>query len=1636
MMRKAVAVFLTVLCLCQSNFLIAQNCTPTNINGAIVNINCSTSCTNARFKIPHLRSTDLYTVNSIPYTPFEYVTPGGEEDNSLYSDDMYSNLVNLPFPFCFYDSVYSSIVVGSNGLVTFDAANASCANAYRIETVIPFDGGTYCEQDFIYYPKASIMGAYSDLDPSTDASPSDRKIEWRVEGTAPCRRFVVSYFHIGSYGNSPCSFLTPNNLQIVIYESTGLVEVFFGRKDCVTSTNAGLAILGLQNFERDKATAAPGKNATLWTAIEEGYRFTPNGATSRFVSCELLTLGGAFIANADTSTSEAGFLDVSFNNLCAAPGTSTKYLVRTIFSACVTGASPLVNVDTFTLVSPPADTCIGSSTNPTCAPGSLGTITISSPVGANFQYSIDSGVNYQASPVFNVPVGSYTVFARNTSTGCIVSASFNISSASTLTANATIVDAACGDSETGSITVNASAGNLPYQYAINGGTFGTSNIFDSLLPGSYNITVVDALNCEFNFTARVRAGAGLTATSLVTDALCSTVPNGVITVTVSGGTTPYQYQLDGGILQTSPTFDSLQAGNYIINAIDLNGCQVSLTVPVLAGPGITTTATVTNASCTGSATGTITVATPTGGQAPYSYSINSSVPQLSGVFTGLTGASGYSILVSDALGCEYRFTQIVGNNEGPTATTRVVDATCSGALNGAIIVTPSGGTAPYEYSIDGGVNFASYINDSIPNLLAIAYTVIVKDANNCIFSLRDTVGAGPGIMAIARSVNTLCAGSATGAIVVNSSNGLAPYRLSIDGGLNYNTYLNDSIPALLAGNYTLLVRDANDCTVEIPLTVANGVGVTAIANVQNAACIGSSTGQISVVPQTGTAPFQYSIDAVNFQPGNVFVNLPAQLYSITIRDFAGCITTVPVTVLNNAGATATATTRNAACAGSTTGSITFSSGLGTAPFRFSIDSGANFQLSNTFQNLLAGSYPLAVADSNNCIFRFTSTVSNNIGVTATARTFNSACVGATTGTVEITATNGTSPFRYSIDGGSLFTNINTFRNLAAGNYNLAVRDSNNCSFNFAATIINNPGVIVSTVIDKASCASVPNGKITINPTAGVVPFRYSLDGINFQNSNEFPNLFSGSFTVTTQDSAGCIATTAVVVGNAPRVVIDSVIVVRPTCFGNSNGRVTVYPRLGVPPYKYAINGGTFQNSNVFTGIAATAGDTIKIMDNSGCIKDTVIAITQPTALGLASNAIPATCTGNPDGLVILAASGGTAPYSYSNDPAAAIGVFNSLQPSSSFSLGVGTYVFTVRDTLGCYVSVRDTVLLNDTMRLSLGADTTFCEGIGILLQPQTNAGTTVFNWLPQDGLSDATIKNPLANPGDTTTYYLTAKWGICERRDSITLNILIKPIAEAGNDTAVCFKTPAFLNGSIGKVSGAIGFSWLPANLLNKADTLTPTATPDTNGNYKFYLTVQDSYGCNFTHSDSVLVIVQPLVPAFAGNDTNAVTGNTLPHQLNATGGGAGGRYEWSWLPTDGVNISSPFIANPTVLLQNHIYNFAVKVTDFAGCIGYDTVKITVYDGPLYYLPKAFSPNNDNLNDIFRPIPVGIASTQYFRIFNRLGEQIFETREWMRGWDGNFKGKPQLPGTYVWIIKGTDRKGRVVEQRGTVVLVR
>jgi gliding motility-associated-like protein len=346
------------------------------------------------------------------------------------------------------------------------------------------------------------------------------------------------------------------------------------------------------------------------------------------------------------------------------------------------------------------------------------------------------------------------------------------------------------------------------------------------------------------------------------------------------------------------------------------------------------------------------------------------------------------------------------------------------------------------------------------------------------------------------------------------------------------------------------------------------------------------------------------------------------------------------------------------------------------------------------------------------------------------------------------------------------------------------------------------------------------------------------------------------------------------------------------------------------------------------------------------------------------------------------------------------------------------------------------VVVANFLQLNIGNDTTLCEGESKQLIPIITPAANTYTWSTLGGITlntinDVNIKDASFNPTDTAEYVLTAILGSCIKTDTVKINVIWKPIVDAGLNTAICLFDSTLLEAEITRFSSAVtDFAWSPTDSLRNPNSLQTFAYPTKTTFYKFTAnTTIANYGCAFTVSDSVLVTLQPLVKAFAGNDTIAV--KDAPLQLNASGGLV---YEWT-TSNGNVSLSNSFIKNPKATFINDAALY-LKVSDAVGCVGYDSIFVKVYNGPTYYVPNAFTPNGDGVNDIFRAIPVGMANTVYFRIFNRFGELLFETNQFLKGWDGTFKGKPQPNGVYVWVVAGTDRNFKKVEIKGTVNLIR
>lgn len=754
------------------------------------------------------------------------------------------------------------------------------------------------------------------------------------------------------------------------------------------------------------------------------------------------------------------------------------------------------------------------------------------------------------------------------------------------------------------------------------------------------------------------------------------------------------------------------------------------------------------------------------------------------------------------------------------------------------------------------------------------------------------------------------------------------------------------------------------------------------------------------------------------------------VYTVTATNTSGsqCTATTTLTV---GGLSGTFTTTNTTCPGVNDGTVIINPNP-AGSYTYTLNPGAIVQNNPLFTGLAPNTYTVTFTGVAGCVGTVNNiVVSTGPPLSGTATATATSCPTVNDGTVTATST-GVAGTTYTINPGAVSNTTGIFTGLAPNTYTVTFVTPGGCTGTVAVNPIVTAGPYLTSTFTKTDppCANINDGVITIS-AAGVAPHTIVLTGPGgpyTQTNPVFTNLSPGTYTYSFTDAAGCTGTGGPVILTTNTPLAATVSSTMPLCNGNANGSITVSASGGIAPYQYSINaGGTYQPSGTFTNLAVGT-HIIRIRDNVGCTKDTTIQLNEPPVLIAAAVSNTTAGCSNNDGAITATANGGTAGYTYTiagpvvNTTGATSGVFT--------RLATGNYTITATDAKGCTATATATVVLVDNMFLTRGQDETICVGSSATFTPQTNPETSVFTWTstnaPATTIADASVKNAIVTPTDTSTYILHAQWGTCERWDTLAVNVLHKPVPGAGQDTMICNLSYAILRGTANNLSGSVTYLWSPAaGVVSPDQPVTDVYPAGNDTTYNYTLTVRDNYGCNFSVTDDVNVHVQPPVPAFAGHDTTAILG--MPHQLTATGGS-----QYVWSPAAPLNNS--FSPAPTATITADT-KFTVIVTDVAGCIGYDTIFIKVYEGPAYYMPNAFSPNGDGLNDIFRAIPVGISKTEWFRIFNRYGELVFETNQWLKGWDGTYKGKRQPMGVYIWIIKGTDKNGKPVEMKGTVMML-
>ncbi len=362
----------------------------------------------------------------------------------------------------------------------------------------------------------------------------------------------------------------------------------------------------------------------------------------------------------------------------------------------------------------------------------------------------------------------------------------------------------CGQAN-GSVTLSATGGSGVFEYSIDNVIFSTVNSYSGLSAGNYTFYVRDNNGCSVTYPVVVADQSTLAATfASTTNASCFGNADGAIQINATGGTQPYSFSLNGGVVQLTGIFTGLIAGQYQINITDAEGCSVQLDTIIIEPIELAVSLISLDTTSCNSANGAFEV-TSDGGTGSLIYSIDAfSTQQSVGVFDSLFSNS-FFLEVQDANGCLDSLTIFVPADSSVQASILAeIDITCNGANDGAISVAASVGPLPYTYSLNNGAsqNFSVFSNLSPGN-----YTIFVSDANGCLDSLQAIVNEPPALVADAVQPPTICAGDTLN-LIANISGGVPPYSVSWNGSISGNPAVD--FPTT-SSTYYLLVTDANGC---------------------------------------------------------------------------------------------------------------------------------------------------------------------------------------------------------------------------------------------------------------------------------------------------------------------------------------------------------------------------------------------------------------------------------------------------------------------------------------------------------------------------------------------------------------------------------------------------------------------------------------------------------------------------------------------------------------------------------------------------------------------------------------------------------------------------------------------------------
>lgn len=968
-------------------------------------------------------------------------------------------------------------------------------------------------------------------------------------------------------------------------------------------------------------------------------------------------------------------------------------------------------------------------------------------------------------------------------------------------------------------------------------------------------------------------------------------------------------------------------------------------------------------------------------------------------------AGSYQVQVEDAHGCKLYTGVVLQQPESSLGLTYTkVDKSCnSGANNGSINVVAQGGTPPYSYTWSNGATTANVSNLNVGN-----YSVTVKDSHGCTRPLSVAIDEPTAVQQVGTVINVLCKNGTNGQIRVIADGGVSPYSYSWSSGQTTSTITN-----LTAGNYTLIVTDANGCQNSSTYTVTEPAQSLQLnANVTDVLCNGSKTGGITITTVGGTPTYTYQ-----WTDGNGVVmpvtsqnisGISAGTYTVIATDINGCINQLSSTVNEPSNPLSTTPVKqNINCYGDATGQIDPGISGGTSPYSYSWSNGTTNPI---LTNAAAGDYDLTITDAHGCsaIYHYELTQPQetlSIGLSHD----DVLCYGDATGAVYATVEGGTAPYSYTWNNGATTTNI---LSVPMGNYTLTVADALGCSISSAEQVQQPANPLSATSVSTdVNCFGENTGGVQLTVTGGTTSYSYQWSNsgavILSQTTPTISNLVADTYTVKITDKNGCTLMRTAVVQQPAAAISNTAAITDVNCYGMSQGAIDLSVQGGTTSYTYQwSNGATTEDLlNVASGTY-----TVTITDANNCVNTGTYTVHQPAAPLVASLIpTPVKCKDGSDGKIAAQVTGGTPAYSYSWS--------NGSTTNALKNITAGVYNLTVTDAKGC-TSYTGTIVNepNDSLLVAATVNDVSCFGYSDASVDITIAGGTApysYNWGNQGQILLNNFSEHLGNLKVGKYFVRVTDRNGCENEQFVIVNQPDPIHVQSLITDNLCF----------GDSTGQIDITTTGGtpNYAYQWDNGQTTVDANHLVAGKHHMVLTDAHNCVY---DTTMFVGQPdqLEATYGMQQLTCMDEKDAEIEVE----GYGGVKPYSYVWTNGDT-------------TNHIKNlgagtYQIIISDADSCSATYSYIVLESKEHCVFVPNTITPNGDNYNDTWIIDKIGLYPKASVKVFNKWGNLIFDSEGIYKPWDGQFNGKPLPSAVYYYIINLHNNHSE--KYTGTITIIR